>query len=32
LRRSPYGAEIPGYLKEADLILAGAEVKRLSQS
>jgi uncharacterized protein len=32
LRRSPYGAQIPGYLKEADLILAGAEVKRLSQS
>jgi uncharacterized protein len=32
LRRSPYAAEIPGYLKEADLILAGAEVKRLSQS
>jgi uncharacterized protein len=32
LRRSPHGSEIPGYLKEADLILAGAEVKRLSQS
>jgi uncharacterized protein len=32
LRRSPYGAEIPGYLKEADQMLAGVEVKRLSQS
>jgi uncharacterized protein len=32
LRRSPYRAEIPGYLKEADRMLAGAEVKRLSQS
>lgn len=32
LRRSPYRAEIPGYLKEADRMLAAAEVKRLSQS
>jgi uncharacterized protein len=32
LRNSPYAAKIPTYLAEADLLLSGAEVKRLSQS
>jgi uncharacterized protein len=32
LRHSPNAAAIPGYLKEADQLLAGQEVKRLSQS
>jgi uncharacterized protein len=32
LQRSPHAAKIPGYLEEADQILAGEQVKRLSQS
>jgi uncharacterized protein len=32
LKNSPYAAKIPIYLEEADRLLSGAEVKRLSQS
>jgi uncharacterized protein len=32
LKDSPYAAKIPTYLQEADRLLSGAEVKRLSQS
>lgn len=32
LKRSPHAAQIPQYLREADKLLGGASIKRLSQS